>query len=88
MLYGMPTPQIAVRLPAELLTAVDGLVAEGLVESRADAVRQGLEELIDKVERVRIDQALLTGYRRTPPTSDEEAAALLALRAAITEEPW
>ncbi|HKY48367.1 MAG TPA: ribbon-helix-helix domain-containing protein [Acidimicrobiia bacterium] len=84
----MPTVQIAVRLPTELLKAVDRLVAEGLVESRANAVRQGLEVLIDTVERARIDQTLLDGYRRVPPTSDEGTAALLALRAAITEEPW
>jgi Arc/MetJ-type ribon-helix-helix transcriptional regulator len=88
MLIGMPSVQIAVRVPGELLGAVDQLIADGLIESRADAVRQGLEQIIAKVQRVRIDQALLSGYRRIPPTPEEEEAALQALRAAIEEEAW
>jgi Arc/MetJ-type ribon-helix-helix transcriptional regulator len=88
MLNGMATIQIAVRLSEELLATVDELIAEGTVESRADAVRRGLEMVVDQAERVRIDRALIAGYRRLPPTADEEAAARAALRAAIEDEPW
>jgi antitoxin MazE3 len=34
--------QIAVRLPDEIVEFVDGLVSEGAVDSRADAVRRAL----------------------------------------------
>jgi Arc/MetJ-type ribon-helix-helix transcriptional regulator len=84
----MTTEQIAVRLPRELLAELDMLVKAGRYESRAAAVRAGVEA-IARAERERvIDRAMVDGYRRMPPAPIEETAALESLRQAIAEEPW
>jgi Arc/MetJ-type ribon-helix-helix transcriptional regulator len=88
MLLGMPTEQIAVRLPEELLERVDELVEAGVYESRAAAVRAGLEVLADLARRRALDNAILDGYRRVPPTPAERSSALASLHDAIAEEPW
>jgi Arc/MetJ-type ribon-helix-helix transcriptional regulator len=82
------TMQIAVRLPDDLLVHLDELVAHGSYESRAAAVRAGIEALMDLERRRTTDRAVVDGYRRTPPTQAEEQAALASLREAIAEEPW
>ena len=84
----VPTQQIAVRLPVELLAELDSLVESGLFENRAAAVRAGIETLTDADRRRRIDDAIVAGYRRVPPSAEDEAAALASLREAIAEEPW
>ena len=88
MLCEVSTEQIAVRLSAELLQNLDELVAGGAYESRAAAVRAGIEALTALQSRQRIDQAILDGYRRRPPTKAEGAAAIASMREAIAEEPW
>jgi metal-responsive CopG/Arc/MetJ family transcriptional regulator len=84
----MRSIQIAVRLPSELLQAVDDLIGEGISDTRAELVRRAIEMFVDGIERIRIDQAILEGYRRKPITRDEEASGLAALRQSIAEEPW
>lgn len=74
MLIGMST-QIAIRLPDELLAAVDALVARGDAESRADAVRAALERHISAIERDRTDDAIRSGYERRPAVLDNVDAA-------------
>lgn len=88
MLKGMRTQQVAVRLPVDLLATVDRLVAAGAYPSRAAAVRAGLEAIAEVERRREVDDALIQGYRRMPPTPSEEAAALGSLRDAIADEPW
>lgn len=88
MLTGMTTVQIAVRIPADLLAAVDALIGDGIAENRADLVRGALERFVEESERIRIDQAITDGYQRIPVTADEEATAMAALRKSIAEEPW
>ena len=84
----MATEQIAVRLPEPLLSNLDDLVTSGAYESRAAAVRAGIEAII-KLERQRqTDRAVLDGYTRQPATETEEAAALASLREAVLDEPW
>jgi Arc/MetJ-type ribon-helix-helix transcriptional regulator len=80
--------QIAVRIPAELLAALDELVARGAYESRAAAVRAGIEAVLELDRRRLTDQAIVDGYRRTPPSESDHEAALASLRSAILEEPW
>jgi len=80
--------QIAVRVPDDLLVHLDELVADGSYESRAAAVRAGIEALMDLERRRTTDRAVVDGYRRTPPTQAEDKAALASLREAIAEEPW
>lgn len=84
----MPTEQIAVRLPDTLLAALDDLVARGVYDSRAAAVRAGIEA-VRELDRQRLtDRAVVEGYRRVPPTEPERQAAIASLKDAILEEPW
>jgi Arc/MetJ-type ribon-helix-helix transcriptional regulator len=88
MLLAMATEQIAVRLPEELLAVLDNLVARGVYDSRAAAVRAGIEIVLDLDRRQLTDLAVVEGYRRMPPTESEREAAIASLRDAILEEPW
>jgi Arc/MetJ-type ribon-helix-helix transcriptional regulator len=83
----MATQQIAVRLPPDLLVRLDDLVRRGIYESRAAAVRAGVEAIAEIEQRRALDRSIVEGYRQTP-TSADEAAALESLRQAIVEEPW
>ncbi|MGH9057820.1 MAG: ribbon-helix-helix domain-containing protein [Acidimicrobiales bacterium] len=82
------TEQIAVRLPEELLSDLDALVASGVYESRAAAVRAGVEAITALEHRRQIDRAIVAGYQRTPPNAVEGDLAVASLRDAIAEEPW
>ncbi len=84
----MTTEQIAIRLPAELLMELDDLVRRGVYQTRAAAVRAGVEALTELDRRRRIDNAMVEGYRQAPPTRVEDEAAIASLRDAILEEPW
>lgn len=88
MLDQVATEQIAVRLPAELLAEIDRLVARGVFESRAAAVRAGLEAVTESERRRETDRAIIEGYRRVPLGEAEHEAAFGSLRDAISEEPW
>lgn len=87
MLWVMPT-QIAVKLPDELLEAVDGLVAAGRFSSRSGAVRAGLSIVVSQAERDVIDLAFAEGFRRHPDTPAELADARRLAIDAIADEPW
>jgi Arc/MetJ-type ribon-helix-helix transcriptional regulator len=82
------TEQIAVRLPEELLAQVDELVAQGVYDSRAAAVRAGLEAVAEAERRRQIDRAVVAGYQRIPAGQAERESAVASLRDAILDEPW
>jgi Arc/MetJ-type ribon-helix-helix transcriptional regulator len=82
------TEQIAVRLPHALLAGLDHLVRSGVYESRAAAVRAGVEAIMAIEERRQLDRDVVDGYRRNPITTAEREAAVASLRDAILEEPW
>lgn len=84
----MATEQIAIRLPEELLSELDALVASGAFESRAAAVRAGIQAITALEHRRQIDRAIVAGYQHTSPTAVENNAATASLRDAIAEEPW
>lgn len=84
----MATEQIAVRIPANLLAEVDELVRDGVYPSRAAAVRAGVQAVTELARRRQVDEAIVDGYRRLPPTDAEDRAATASLRDAIAEEPW
>lgn len=84
----MSTEQIAVRLPEPLLAVLDDLVARGQYESRAAAVRAGIELVVELDRRRLTDEAIINAYRRVPPTELELLAAVESMRSAIDEEPW
>lgn len=76
------------RIPTEQLAMLDDLVDRGVYATRAAAVRAGVEALVELDRRHRDDGLIMEGYRRTPPTKAETAAAIASLRDAIAEEPW
>jgi Arc/MetJ-type ribon-helix-helix transcriptional regulator len=81
-------PQLVTRVDPELVAAVDRLVEGGILASRSEAVRLGLEQLVDRARRAEIAAAILDGYRRIPPSENELARADDGLRALLAEEPW
>jgi Arc/MetJ-type ribon-helix-helix transcriptional regulator len=80
--------QVVTRLDDKLAADLDELVAGGLVASRSEAVRMGLEKLVDEHRRRRIGAEIVEGYRRIPQTEEELAGIDKATRALIAEEPW
>lgn len=80
--------QLVTRVDDELAGAVDELVAAGVVESRSEAVRLGLEALIDRHRRAVIGARIVEGYRSTPQTEAEVGWADVASVRMIAEEPW
>ncbi len=80
--------QVVTRLDDTLVADLDGLVAEGFVASRSEAVRMGLEKLLEERRRQRIGDEIVSGYARHPETDEELAQAEQATRALIEEEPW
>jgi Arc/MetJ-type ribon-helix-helix transcriptional regulator len=81
-------PQFVTRLDAGLVDAVDRLVSAGIVASRSEAVRMGLEQLVDRTRRAEIAAAIVDGYRRLPQGDDELRRAHEGLHALVAEEPW
>lgn len=86
--YAWPMPWFVTRIDTDTASQVDRLIAEGIVVSRSDAVRRGLELLIDRHRRLAIGQAIVDGYRRIPQTDNESMWSEEASMRMINEEPW
>jgi Arc/MetJ-type ribon-helix-helix transcriptional regulator len=80
--------QVVTRLDDKLVDALDDLVADGVVRSRSEAVRLGLERLVDEHHRKLVGAQIADAYRRQPQTADELAGLDQATRALVEEEPW
>jgi Arc/MetJ-type ribon-helix-helix transcriptional regulator len=80
--------QLVTRVDERLLADVDALVREGVAASRSDAVRLGLEALVDRHHRHQTGRAIAEAYRRHPQDDEETAALDQATRALIEDEPW
>ncbi len=80
--------QLVVRLDDSLAERIDALVRDGGAASRSDAVRRGLERLLDEHRRAATGRAIVEGYRRQPPTDAEGGWSDAATAAMIAEEPW
>lgn len=80
--------QVVARLDDQLMAKVDELVADGLVGSRSEAVRLGLERLLDQYRRQRLGAQIADAYQRQPQTEEELAGLDAATRALVEEEPW
>jgi Arc/MetJ-type ribon-helix-helix transcriptional regulator len=80
--------QLVTRVGDELAAEVDRLVDQGVVESRSEAVRRGLEMLVDRHQRARVAAAIVRGYGVHPQTEEEAGWADEATRRMIAEEPW
>lgn len=80
--------QLVTRVDERLLSEVDDLVREGVAATRSDAVRLGLEALVERHRRQRTGHAIVDAYRRHPQDADELAGLDDATRALVGEEPW
>ena len=80
--------QLVTRIPDELADRVDRLVDSGAAESRSDAVRRGLELLLDDHRRRRIADDLVTGYRSAPQTDEDLGWADAEAFRMIGDDPW
>jgi Arc/MetJ-type ribon-helix-helix transcriptional regulator len=80
--------QFVTRLDDRLVEQVDALVADGVVATRSEAVRLGLERLVDEHNRRQVGARIVEGYRRQPQTEEELRGLDDATRALIEEEPW
>ena len=86
MLLGMA--QLVTRVDDALAAAVDRLVEAGVVASRSEAVRFGLEQLVDRFRRAEIGKRIVRGYREHPQSDAEVAWADESSVRMIAEEPW
>ena len=80
--------QLVTRIDEELAAAVDELVAAGVVASRSDAVRVGLQRLIDRHRRAQIGARIREGYAALPQDEGEGGWADDATVRMIADEPW
>ncbi|MCD6726588.1 MAG: ribbon-helix-helix domain-containing protein [Solirubrobacteraceae bacterium] len=82
------TVQLVTRVPDSIAEAVDDLVRAGVFASRSDAVRAGLETVVERERRDAIARAIVDGYRRIPQDADDLTWSDAATAAMIAEEPW
>lgn len=80
--------QLVTRVDDGLLAEVDELVSEGVAATRSDAVRLGLQVLVENHRRHQTGQAIVNAYRRQPQTDEELGGLDEATRALVEEEPW
>lgn len=80
--------QVAVKLPPELVAAMDELVKGGRFESRSQAIRAGLDLVVQRARREVIDRAFVHGFEAAPELSDELVDARRLAVDAIEAEPW
>lgn len=80
--------QLVTRLDDQLLADVDILVREGVAATRSEAVRLGLQGLVERHRRQQIGRAIVDAYRQHPQDEEELAGLDDATRALVEDEPW
>ena len=80
--------ELVVRIDNYLLAQLDEFVASGDAQSRSEAVRLALEEMLNRRRRSQVSEAIADAYRQNPETNDELVWAAHSTRAMIAEEPW
>ncbi len=80
--------QFVTRVDDLLARAVDDLIEAGVFETRSEAVRAGLDVIVDRERRRLIGEQINAGYERVPESEEEMADAHRRGRAMILEEPW
>ena len=80
--------QLVTRVDDDLAAAVDELVEAGMVASRSEAVRLGLERLVGRWRRDMIGKQIASGYRERPQTESEVGWADESSVRMIADEPW
>jgi Arc/MetJ-type ribon-helix-helix transcriptional regulator len=79
---------ITVRVSDERGKRLDALVKGGSYRSRAAAVNAALDLLLAEEERRAVDEAIVDGYTRLPPTPDEDAYARASTIESVSDEAW
>lgn len=80
--------QLVTRIDDDMAAALDRLVASGVVASRSDAVRRGLQALLDRHRRQSIAAEITEAYSARPQDEDEGGWSDDATRRMIADEPW
>ena len=80
--------QLVTRVDDELARAVDELVAAGVVANRSEAVRLGLQRLVDRHRRDGVGAQIVAGYLATPQSDDEGGWSDESTAGMIAAEPW
>lgn len=86
--YAQRMAQLVTRVADTVIADIDELIAAGVVASRSEAVRLGLETLVDRHRRARTGCQIAEAYRRRPQTDEETARLDEATRLMVSEEPW
>lgn len=82
------TKQIAVKLPDELVNALDRLVELGAFDSRSQAVRSGLSAIVGAHRSQELGRLYRDAIASLPETEEEIAEATRLAVDAINDEPW
>ncbi len=79
---------ITVRMSDDRRQRLDALVESGRFASRAQALTSAVDRLLIDEERRAVDDAIVEGYTRVPPTAEEDAWADWSAGESVREEPW
>lgn len=82
------TTQVAIKLPDELVEAIDALVHQGAFKNRSEAIRSGAEAVVIQLQRQDVARRYRDAFAKHPETSDELAEASRLALEAIYDEPW
>ncbi len=80
--------QLAVRMSADRLDALDEAVAAGEAANRSAAMMAALDEWIDRRRRRRVGEQIVHEYERLPQQPSEISWVRAASEASIAAEPW
>lgn len=67
---------------------IDGLVDEGIGDSRSAVIRQGVHHLADSVCRANVGRAIAESYRAQPQSERDDDLAMANAMALTEAEPW
>lgn len=81
-------PQLVTRIDEALAAQLDELVEQGVIASRSDGVRKGLERIVDEHRRAETGRQIVAGYLAMPQTDDDGLWSDGQTSAMIAEEPW
>jgi Arc/MetJ-type ribon-helix-helix transcriptional regulator len=87
MLIGMQTVQIAVRIPDSLLARLDRTIPSRFA-SRAEAVRAGLESVLNSESLAEREKLHRDAWEKNPASPESDRQMHADARALIAEEPW
>jgi Arc/MetJ-type ribon-helix-helix transcriptional regulator len=83
----MTTP-VPTRFTDDELALIDGLVDDGIGDSRSAVIRRGIHLLAESVRRARIGESIAESYRELPQTPEDDELAMANALAMTEAEPW